>query len=256
MNEIVTTEQRSLAPATAPAEGSMLNFIAQAVADPNVDVTKLQALLTMQRDVEADDACRQFNAALFAAQQEVPRVSKRGKIDLGKGKPMPFATWEDMDDVLRPIMGRHGFSLSFSATSRADGTGAVVTAILLHAAGHTREVTMPLPPDVGPGRNALQAMGSTLSYAKRYLAEMLFNIIRENEDDDGERGGARRITADQKAQLVEQMAVCRDAGDAVDEKRFFGVFSIGTLDEMAEKDFTRALNMLSQKARRASGGAA
>ena len=81
---------------------------------------------------------------------------------------------------------------------------------------------MPLPPDVGPGRNALQAMGSTLSYAKRYLAEMLFNIVRENEDDDGQAGGTRRIGGDQKAQLVELMMKCREAGDPVNEVKFFG----------------------------------
>lgn len=260
MNEIVTTEQRPLAPTSAPAEGSMLNFIAQAVADPNVDVTKLQALLTMQREVEADDARRQFTAALHAAQQEMPRVSKRGRIKLvkdgvSKGE-LPFATWEDVDTAIRPIMKQHGFSLSFSAGMRPDGTGAIVTARLLHTAGHAQEASIPLPPDVGAGRNALQAMGSTLSYAKRYLAEMLFNIVRENEDDDGQAGGTRRIGDDQKEQLVEMMMKCREAGDAVNEPKFFGLFGIATLDEMAARDFTRALNMLAEKARRAAGGAA
>jgi hypothetical protein len=44
---------------------------------------------------------------------------------------------------------------------------------------------MVLQLDTGPGRNQNQAMGSTLSYGKRYTAEMLLNIVREGEDTDG-----------------------------------------------------------------------
>ena len=44
----------------------------------------------------------------------MPRVAKNGTIRLGEGKGViPFATWEDMDTALRPVMQRHGFSLSF-----------------------------------------------------------------------------------------------------------------------------------------------
>ena len=240
--------QQGGALAPAAPEGSMLNFIATALERPEIDASKLEALLRMQREVEADEARRQFNAALYAAQQAVPRVTKRGAIDLGKGKPIPFATWEDVDKVLRPIMREHGFSLSFSATSRTDGTGAVVTARLLHAAGHAQEATMPLPPDVGPGRNALQAMGSTLSYAKRYLAEMLFNIVRENEDDDGRAGGSNPITEEQEKRLVALMQETNTHPDA-----FLQYLGVDALEELEQSRFTAAVNaLMAKKARGAA----
>lgn len=238
----------ALAPVSA--EGSMLNFIATALERPEIDAQKLQALLQAQFMVEDRDAQRQFNAALYAAQKAMPRVTKRGAIDLGKGKPIPFATWEDMDTVLRPIMAQHGFSLSFSATSRADGTGAVVTARLLHSAGHAETFSMPLPPDVGPGRNALQAMGSTLSYAKRYLAEMAFNVVREGQDDDGATSDLARITAEQKDQIVQLM---QDA--KADTKGFLTFLGIETLDDLPQKDFARAANALQAKINKARGSA-
>jgi hypothetical protein len=229
------------APTQAPA--SLLNFIAAAVTNPDVDVAKLEALLRMQREVASDDARTQFNRALHAAQMEMPRVSKRGTIKLGDRKgEIPFATWEDVDAALRPVMKRHGFSLSFTASSRSDGTGAIVTARLLHSAGHAEVATIPLPPDVGPGRNALQSVGSTLSYAKRYLAEMLFNIVREGADDDGEVGGAPRISAAQKERLVELM---QDA--AADTEAFLRTLQVPTLDDLPAAAFPIAENMLRTK---------
>lgn len=241
MSQTTDKPGTDLAPVVA-GETSLLNFVAQAVSDPNVDVAKLEALLRMQREIVADDARGQFNRALHAAQQAMPRVKKNGAIDLGKGKPIPFTKWSDMHAALRPIMRDHGFSLSFSATSRADGTGAVVSARLLHCAGHAQDFTMPLPPDVGPGRNALQAMGSTLSYAKRYLAEMAFNIVREDEDDDGDRGGATFITPEQKEQII---ALMQETG--ADTKRFLEHFNIAVLDDLREQDFAQAMNALARK---------
>ena len=235
---------------TRPDEGqpaSLMNFVAAALHDPNVNVEKLSALLSMQRDVEADDARRQFNAALHAAQIAMPRVRKNGTIKLvkdgvSKGS-IPFATWEDVDTILRPIMREHGFSLSFSSGPRVGAdTGIEMKATLLHAAGHSRDYALPLPPDVGHGRNALQAIGSTLSYGKRYLAELIFNIVRENEDDDGDRGGATFISGEQKEAIV---ALMQEKG--ADTKAFLDFFEIAVLDDLREERFAQAMNMLRAK---------
>lgn len=193
---------------TNPEMPSLLNFVAQAVSDPNIDVAKLEALLRMQREIVADDARVQFNAALHAAQAEMPRVKKNGTIDMGSKGSMRFATWEDVDTALRPILDRHQFSLSFD-TQQRDGGGSVIVGTLQHVAGHSRIASFSLPLDSGAGRNNLQAAGSTLSYGRRYIAEMLFNIVREGADDDGKRGGTKFIS---DVQANELRALAKDAG--------------------------------------------
>jgi hypothetical protein len=115
------TENRALA--AAPPDGSMLNFIATALERPEIDAQKLQALLQTQFMVEDRDAQRQFNAVLHAAQQAMPRVAKNGTIDLGGKGKIAFATWEDVDTALRPIMQQHGFSLSSPSTGRRAAAG-------------------------------------------------------------------------------------------------------------------------------------
>lgn len=209
---------------------SLLNFIAAAVNDPAVDVTKLQALLDMQKQVVAAEAKRSFGIALHAAQREVPRVVKRGVIDTGKGK-MAFAKWSDVDEALRPIMDAHGFALTFTSSPR-DGGGATVTATLQHILGHSMTAEIALPLDTGPGRNNLQAIGSTLSYGKRYLAELLFNIVRVDDDDDGTTGGAEYLT---NAEIGELRALMKRTN--TDEKRFVAFVGM-PLDQVPGKRFT------------------
>lgn len=188
-------------------EQTMDDFIAMALRDPSIDAGKLKALLDMKREVLADQAKVEFNKALHAAQAEIPQVEKLGTVKLGKAGEdkgsYAFARWEDMDKVLRPIMDRYGFTLRFDMEQRTtEGGGAKVMAILSHVAGHRETASISLALDAGPGRNNLQAMGSTLSYSKRYLAEMLFNIVRKGQDTDGVGADKKFVTQEQEDEIL------------------------------------------------------
>src|SRR6185437_5923400 len=178
----------------------------------------------------------------------LPRVKKNGTISLGKDKTgaereVAFAKWEDMDRVIRPLMAREGFTLSFDSAARpGDGGGLIVTGTLMHKDGHTRTASMPLPLDTGPGRNNLQAVGSTLSYGKRYCAEMLLNIVREGQDDDGTGAAMRFIAAEQKAELV-----ALQAETGANTKLFLEYLRVPSLDELPATRFAEAKAKLLEK---------
>jgi hypothetical protein len=253
MNEIATvTPSTDLA--TSQSENgttSLLNFVALAVKDKDIDVSKLDALLRMQREIVADEAKLKFNQALARMTTGKLRVKKNGRVDLGQGKgSYDFATWPDMDDVLRPLMEREGFTLSFNMETK-DGGGAVVSGTLLHIDGHSRTVTVPLALDAGAGRNNLQAMGSTLSYGKRYCAEMLFNIVREGADDDGKLGGTEFITA---AQAAEIEALLADGGPPRDP--FLEWIGAVRVENIQAADYAKVVNSLLSRKKRTQGGSA
>lgn len=168
----------------SPAQ--LLSVILEMARDPSLDITKLHALLEMQQKMEARQAEVSFNQSLARLAAKMPQIPRNGRVSLGEGKgSYPFTRWEDMDKVLRPLMAEEGFVFSFD--SKPDDRGVMITVIghLLHKDGHSRSASMLLQLDSGPGRNNLQAMGSSLSYGKRYTAEMLLNIVREGDDKDG-----------------------------------------------------------------------
>lgn len=231
---------------TAAQPRSLLAAIVQLASDPAVDVAKLGALLEMQQRMEVRQGEIEFGQALARLSMKMPRVKKNGTVDLGSGKgSYPFAKWEDIDRVIRPLMAEEGFALSFDAQPRqADGGGLIVTGTLLHRDGHSKTASMPLSLDSGPGRNNLQAMGSTLSYGKRYVAEMLLNIVREGDDDDGI--GAQTITEAQRDALI---ILADNAG--ADKRKFCDLFEIESIADLPARDYKRAESMLQRKLRSA-----
>jgi ERF superfamily len=183
-------------PESLAAHNSLLTFVAQAVRDPAIDVAKLEALLRMQREIVAEDARLQFNRSFAALSAEITQIERRGVADMCVTGAYKFAKREDLDAMLRPLMREHGFAVSFRPVPGSAGH-LTIEGELMHVAGHSKTAELTLPPDIGPGRNSLQAMGSAISYAERYLTEMLLNVVRRDEDDDGASAADRLITDEQ-----------------------------------------------------------
>lgn len=169
-----------------PRAPDLLSVISRAAADPAVDVLKMESLLRLQREIMADHAKAEFNEAYTRLTGRIPPVEKNGKITLGVKGEVSFATWEDINAIIQPILREENFGLTYS--SRQDGDIIVVIGTLVHMHGHSITAEAGGPPDTGPGRNQLQAIGSTITYLKRYVTEMLLNIVRKGQDDDGTGG--------------------------------------------------------------------
>jgi hypothetical protein len=238
------TAARETIPVIAEGSGALLSAIVALAKDPSVDVVKLQALLEMQERMEARQAKVQFNRSFVRLSGKMPRVKKNGTVDLGAGKgSYAFATWEDMDRVIRPLMDAEGFGLSFDSAARTEqGGGITVTGELIHREGFSKTASMSLALDSGPGRNNLQAMGSSLSYGKRYVAEMLLNIVREGADDDGAKGGIQYIGPGQIAKIRALLTETR-----TDEVRFLDTIGVAEIEEIKVGEFTIAVNLLNAK---------
>ena len=187
---------------------TMLNIIASVAMNPDADVAKLAALLDMQDRVMKREAEAEFNKALAHVTANMPHIPKNGRVELGGGKGYNFATLPDMDAALRPLMAAVGLSLMFSTETVGEGGQMKVIATLMHIAGHSRSIDVTLPVDTGAGRGNLQARGSTMKYAMRYLERLMFNIVDdEDADDDGLRGGVQTVderTAAEITALIEE----------------------------------------------------
>lgn len=235
----VRDEAPPLAP--VPEQRSLLTAIMDVARDPRLDVGKLEALMRMQFELETRQNERAAIEAFTRVSAKMPRVKKNGTIDMGTKGSFAFARWEDMDAVIRPIITEEGFTLSFNSAMK-EGGGLIVTGELMHRSGHVRTATIPLPLDQGPGRNNLQAVGSTLSYGKRYCAEMLLNIVREGQDDDGIKGAMRFATEEEVAGI---RALLEET--AQDEAKFCQFLGVAHLGELPMTSVVIARNALNAK---------
>lgn len=158
-------------------ENNFLTVVQQALSNPNMDMSVLKEMLAMQKEVMAQQAVIEFNEDYSIMSAEIP-VIKRSK----KAYSASYAPMEDIDLVIRPILSKFGFSVSFR--NKQDGLDMVeVTCELRHKKGHMIENTITLPTEAATkGMNKQQAIGSAITYAKRYAICGILNITTADDD--------------------------------------------------------------------------
>tara|TARA_R110000764_G_scaffold62357_1_gene132588 strand:+ start:186 stop:1022 length:837 start_codon:yes stop_codon:yes gene_type:complete len=190
-NEIVRTENQFVA------------VIERLATDPNSDLSKLEKMMDMQERVLDKQAEQAFAASMAAMQSEMPRV-----FELAQGHNLTYARLEDINDTIRPVLEKHGFCVTF-ATNQDDLKAVKVTAICSHKLGAKQETSLILPLDTSGSKNAVQAVGSTVSYGKRYTMCALLNISTGNDNNGfelgksaGEISGKEVLSAEDVAKLA------------------------------------------------------
>jgi hypothetical protein len=221
-----------------PAEVSVMtpmDMLNKAVAQgANIDV--LEKLMGLQERWEANQARKAFDEAMSAAKAEIPAIA-RNRAGHNSKKYADFAA---IAAVVDPILSRHGLSYRFRS---AQDERINVTCVLSHKAGHSEETTLAAPADTTGNKNAVQAIGSTLTYLQRYSLVQALGLAA-SDDDDGRAGGAKLITEEQVGELT---AMLESSG--ADKARFLKYFKIDRLPDLPAKEYQTAVTMLNAKNR-------
>ena len=180
--QLTEKQEPAALPATVPALDAQTQMLRDLAADPNFDVSKLQAMVQMIERAQDRAAEQSFNAAFAKMQPKIPIIGEKAKTNMGT-----YAPREDIVEIVRPILAEHGFSLSFR-TEWPEGKIRIV-GILTHEAGHSRESEFLTDADKSGSKNDVQARGSAVEYGRRYTTTDLLNIATRKADDDGRRAG-------------------------------------------------------------------
>lgn len=194
MNEIDFATPAAQVPATVPESTTIFQVIERAARDPNVDIDKLERLLQLQERMQERQATGDFDNAMADAQEQMRQVRADANNPQTRSK---YASYSQLDAALRPVYSRHGFAISFDTEPAAENYVRVVGRVS-HRGGHRQRYQIDMPAD-GKGAKGNDVMtkthatGSAVTYGKRYLLCMIFNVaIGNGTDDDGNAAGGRR----------------------------------------------------------------
>lgn len=221
-------------------EQSVLSIIERAATNPEVSPEKMHSLLDLQLRILDKQSEIAFNRDFSLASKELPLIKKNGVIDMGAKGKMSFAKYEDLDKALRPIEERFGFTRSFLTSPVQNGIE--MTIKLTHREGHSITSSRFMPPDTGAGRNAMQAVGSASSYAKRYLTLDLWNIVTIGADDDAQ---STELISSEQVKEIEQLIMDTDSKKDL----FLKHLGVEKTTEIMQRDFNMAVTLLKQKGR-------
>ncbi len=235
---------------------AMIHMIERAARDPSVDVLKLEKLCALQTQMMLREAEQQFNDSMAAVQAVMTKVSKDSSNPSTKSR---YASYVALDNALRPIYSDHGFGLSFDTGEGAPADHVRIVCIVT-ARGFSRTYHIDMPAD-GKGAKGgdvmtkTHATGSAVTYGRRYLLTMIFNIAVV--DDDGNRAGHKqhteegdwRVTAAQVSRLKKMI---KDTGS---NEAIFLTFmakasnlEIKTIEDIPSAQFSAAVAALNKKA--------
>lgn len=165
-------------------------------------------------------------AALATVAPQLKQIGKHGTSHHGK-----YARLEDIDRAIRPIISKEGFSLSFD--TQPVGNNIRVICKLSHKEGHEEVKQLDLPIDTSGSKNGAQAVKSTVSYGRRILTQMFFNLIEEGEDTDGEIKAP--LTAEQASALNN---LIKTKGAPM--HRFLKHMKVEKIEDILQRDYQHA----------------
>jgi hypothetical protein len=208
MNAVVKT------PDQVSEANALIQVIERAASNPEIDVEKMERLLAMQERIMTQNAKMAFNEAMRFAQTEMPKIKRNRE---NKETHSKYADLEAVTDAAVPIYTRHGFSLSYGTADCPIPGHYRVTGLCAHVGGYERTYQADVPIDnTGPkgtqNKTMTHGFGSTMSYGRRYLICLIFNITLTNEDTDGNRPGTRPTVPDGYEKWQADMNAVADEG--------------------------------------------
>ncbi|RME32165.1 MAG: hypothetical protein D6800_00035 [Candidatus Zixiibacteriota bacterium] len=213
------------------------------------DVASIEKMLELKERWDYMQAKIEFERSLQAFQAECPMIRKRRGVSLSRGSRPDYyyASYDDIMREVRPLLAKHGITVSFSMDMAGD---AVRATCRLSKGVYSQESTFTCPIPAGMRVNDAQKMGSARSYARRYAFEDALNIVVTDEDDDGRSLSGPCVTEAQAIQLSE---IASELPDEV-VQRFFTHMGVGSFGEIPAGRFEYAKNILAKKLNSLRGG--
>lgn len=177
-NDLVATNNT---PVVTPDKMLML------AVEQGADLDKLEKLMDLQDRWNATEASKAFSSALVTFQSLRDPIAKSKD-----GHNCKYADIDDIEKAIRPALKEAGLSYRFEQAQ--NDASITVTCIVTHVAGHSESTTITALADASGGKNAIQAMASTVTYLRRYSLTGALGITTGEDDNDG---GKPAVTVEQ-----------------------------------------------------------
>lgn len=206
--------------------------------EKGLDAEQLNRLMDLKDRHEASEARKAFAQAMQQCQVEMPRIARNATNAHTKSG---YANLEAVTTAITPVYTKAGLTLSYGTGEPRKPDDIRITCRVRHVAGHSEDFYFDLPADgVGAkggaaSMNAVQGRGSTISYGRRYLALMIFNLT-VGDDTDG--NGPESEDTLLAAEVEELRRLVRAKGR--EDAEILRFFKVEAYDQILRRDFQSA----------------
>jgi len=179
--------------------------------------------------------------ALSKAQAEFTTVPQSGFNPHFKNK---FSTFQDHVSAARPILAKHGLSISQMPNLIGESERFVLTTILMHESGESIISNQP----IFAMKQDAQSMGSAITYAKRYAYGAVLGMASGDFEDDGNAATAPDKPTPAKAKATKNQSIADRVNAAQHVGELMSLFEEvkGQITEDDKKLFSKRKSELSK----------
>jgi len=180
----------------------------QMAVQKGVDIDQLSKLMELQERWAANQARMAFNEAMAKFKANPPEITKNKHVKFGNTE-YDHATLDHVTDAITKALSDVGICHRWSTAQ--NGPEIAVTCLLTHELGHSEGTTLKASPDTSGSKNAIQAIGSAVTYLQRYTLMAACGLAARGADDDAATAGG--VAADWLDERVDWIANCRDVDE-------------------------------------------
>jgi hypothetical protein len=247
-----------LSASPSDSSSTVLALIEKIALDPCAGLEKLERMMTMYERLKAKQAELAYNAAkgrILKKLADIKIVKNRPALhEIEKGKPQKciyeafkYAPLEEIDRHLRPLLAEENMDLSYSDQPQPSGEILIRGRLKHLPGGHFEDSFMSAPPDATGGKSTVQAVGSTNSFLRRYIAC----------NDDGTGGSIDEI---QVETILDLMKKAKAGPKFLKYMKAQSVEEAGSLEAavatIAARDYLKAISTLDHQIAKAEGSRA
>jgi hypothetical protein len=217
-------------------------MISQALVQGGVDLEKLEKLLNLQKDYEANEARKAYHKSMALFKANPPKIDKDKAVAYGNTK-YNHASLGNVTEKINAELSKYGLSASW--TTKQNGQ-VCVTCRITHELGHSEETTLCAASDTSGSKNAIQAIGSTITYLERYTLLALTGLATYEQDDDGQAAGAKPAEFITPEQANEINSRINALGKTFLVDKFFACLKAVETSTILSSDYNKAIQILEQ----------
>ncbi|MBL4940065.1 MAG: ERF family protein [Colwellia sp.] len=161
----------------------------------NADIDKLEKLMALQERYDAKNAKSAYLLALSMFQSKCPVIVAKKQ-----GHNYKYAPLGDIVAQIKELLFHCGLSYRFEQSQ--EGKSIKIRCITSHIEGHTESLTIEGEADTQGSKSSIQAIGSTITYLRRYSLLGALGIVTADEDSDGRVESSKKIDHCDSAQVI------------------------------------------------------
>lgn len=175
-NEIKTVENTAIMdiPSQAVTPMDML----QLAIGKGAELEQLEKFMDLAERWQKGEAKKLYVTAMAKFREEAPEIERTKK-----GHNSKYAGLAESLASIKECLANNGLSHSWKTDQNEKLIR--VTCEVTHTAGHSEKTSLEAYPDDSGKKNAIQSIGSTVSYLQRYTLFSLLGLASKEMDNDG-----------------------------------------------------------------------